>query len=73
MCTKSFFAFAQRKLGLYVSHKNEDFPKQRNLIFLAEGFVCLFVMFYPSKMSAGDVKQNVDKTAKRSHLSCNKA
>ena len=29
-------------------------------------------MFHPSELSAGDAKRNIDKTAKHTHLNCNK-
>ena len=84
MCTKSFFALNPRKSlkmstfsrtsvgALFESQKMRTFYS-KEIYFLAEGFVfCLFVMFHPSELSAGDAKRNIDKTAKHTHLNCNK-
>ena len=65
--------FPWPSVGALCESQKWGLSKAKKSIFLAEGFVCLFVMFHPSEMSAGDAKQNVDKIAKRSHLSCNKA
>ena len=59
--------------ALYVSHKKLGLSKEKKFNFFADGFVCLFVMFRPSELSARDAQRNVDKTTKRTHLNCNKA
>ena len=65
--------FPWPSVGALCESQKWGLSKAKKSIFLAEGFVCLFVMFHPSEMSAGDAKQSVDKTAKRSYLSCSEA
>ena len=65
--------FSRTLGGLYVSQKKIGLSKEKKFNFFADGFVCLFVMFRPSELSARDAQRNVDKTTKRTHLNCNKA
>ena len=71
--TKNEHFLKNVRRALYVSHKKLGLSKEKKFNFFADGFVCLFVMFRPSELSARDAQRNVDKTTKRTHLNCNKA